>query len=215
MPGESRDCVFWVADSTMAHVFKSFLMREMFHQSLGCGPFSFDPGQDLFANAGGNDPGLYVRAHQLVANYARSHKYAVIVLDAAWEGSPDPEAIEDHVSKNLAEVWAAGRYRVIVIDPELEAWILNDSPHVATAFRYDGNLPVRQWLRDKGYWPEGCAKPPDPKSAVEALCRFTRTPRSAAVYGKVVSRVSVRSCVDPAFRQLAGTLSQWFPSEAE
>jgi hypothetical protein len=215
MPGELRDCIFWVADSTMAQVFKAFLTRQNFHLSLGCGPFQFDPRQDLFPNAGGNDPGLYVRAHELVANYARSHKYAVIALDAAWDGSPEPDEIESHVSNNLAGVWAAGRYRVIVIDPELEAWVLHDNPHVATAFRYEGNAPMRHWLRDNGHWPDGSVKPPDPKTAVEALCRFTRTRRSAAVYEKVVSKVSVKNCVDQSFRRLADALCEWFPQEAE
>jgi hypothetical protein len=215
MAGRLRDCVFWVADSTMAEVFKAFLTRDKFHMSLGCGRFEFDPRQDLFPNSGGNDPGLYVRAHQLVASYARTHKYAVVALDAAWNGSPEPALIEDHVSKNLAGVWAAGCYRVIVINPELEAWILHDSPHVVTAFRYIGDAPMRNWLRDNGHWPNGSVKPPDPKRAVEALCRFTRTPRSAAVYGKVVSKVTVKTCVDDAFRRLAGTLCDWFPKEAE
>jgi hypothetical protein len=212
MPETTRDCVFWVADSTMAEVFKAFLTREKYHLSLGCGRFEFDPREDLFPNAGGNDPGLYVRAHQLVAPYARTHKYAVVALDASWDGSPNPAQIEDHVSKNLAEVWPSGCYRVIVIEPELEAWVLHDSPHVATAFRYSGPSPMRHWLRDNGHWPDGSAKPPDPKTAVEALCRFTRTPRSAAVYGKVVSRITVKNCVDTAFRQLADTLRQWFPT---
>jgi hypothetical protein len=215
MAGKLRDCVFWVADNTMAEVFKAFLTRDKFHMSLGCGRFDFDPRQDIFPNAGGNDPGLYVRAHHLVADYALTHKYAVVALDAAWDGSPEPAAIEDHVSNNLAAVWAAGRYRVIVIEPELEAWVLHDNPHVATAFRYNGTSPLRHWLRDNGHWPEPLAKPPDPKAAVEALCRFTRTPRSAAVYAKVVSRITVKTCIDHAFRRLAGTLCEWFPPEAQ
>lgn len=215
MPEELRDCVFWVADSTMEHVFKSFLTRDRFHLSLGCGPFAFDSRQDIFPNAGGYDPGLYLRAHELVANHARSHRHVVVALDAAWEGSPNAAEIEDHVSRNLAGVWEAGRYRVIVIEPELEAWVLHDNPHVATAFRYDGTRPMRHWLRENGHWPDELAKPPDPKAAVEALCRYTRTPRSAAVYGKVVSKVTVRNCVDRAFRRLADTLCEWFPQEAE
>jgi hypothetical protein len=43
MAGKLRDCIFWVADNTMAEVFKTFLTREKFHLSLGCGPFEFDP----------------------------------------------------------------------------------------------------------------------------------------------------------------------------
>jgi hypothetical protein len=213
--GALRDCVFWVADSTMAQVFQAFLMKNRFHLGLGCRSFRFDPKEDLFAHTGGNDPGLYTRAHQLVAPFARTHRYAVVALDAAWEGSPGSKQIVECVSAKLMPIWPVGRFCVIVIDPELEAWVLQDSPHVAAAFRYDGALPLRHWLRDNGHWPAEAIKPPDPKTAVEAVCRFTRTARSAAVYGKIVSRVSVTRCVDPAFRRLAETLCEWFPSEAE
>jgi hypothetical protein len=206
-----RDCAFWVADSTMAQVFESFLTRDGFHHSLGCGTFAFDPKQDLFPNSGGNDPGLYVRAHALVAPFARTHRRLVVALDSAWDGSPGAEAIETHIAGNVASIWPNGEFCVIVIDPELEAWVLHDNPHVAAAFRYTHTQPLRQWLAANGQWPEDCLKPTDPKAAVEAICRLTRTPRSAAVYRKVVERVSVRNCVDRSFRQLADTLSAWFP----
>lgn len=208
-----RDCVFWVADNTMAQVFQAFLTRNRFHLSLGCRGFQFDPKEDLFAHSGGNDPGLYVRAHNLVAPFARTHRYAVVALDAAWDGSPGAREIEEYVTANLTAIWPAERVRVIVIDPELESWVVQDSPHVATAFRYDGATPLRTWLCDNGHWPAESIKPPDPKAAIDAVCRLTRTARSGALYGKVVARVSVKNCVDPAFRRLADTLRQWFPPE--
>jgi hypothetical protein len=209
--GGLRDCVFLVADSNMQHVFQAFLTRDRFHLSLGCGPFLFEPKEDLFVHSGGCDPGQYERAHQVLAPFTRTHRHAVVALDTDWDGSPGAESIQDHICENLAAIWTAGRYCVIAIEPELEAWVLQDSPHLSAAFHYNHHVPLRQWFRDCGHWPDGAAKPPRPKEAIEALRRFTRIQRSGAVYGKVAAKVSAKQCVDPAFRRLATTLSTWFP----
>jgi hypothetical protein len=207
-----RDCVFLLADHTMAEVFKAFLGRTQFHQSLGCGAFTFDPNHDIVVDEAGNDPGVYNRAHLLLEPYQNSYHRAVVVLDAAWEGSPNATAIATGIEENLRGRWE--NYIVVVIDPELEVWIWQDNQHVAEAFRYRGNPPLREWLKQSGDWPEGHTKPTDPKAAVEKVLRYTRTPRSAAVYRKVVSRISVHSCTDPAVRKLVERLRMWFPAEA-
>jgi hypothetical protein len=53
-----RDCVFLVADKTMRETFLGFLSRANRCDQLRCGPFEFDPNEDLFFAAGQNDPGL-------------------------------------------------------------------------------------------------------------------------------------------------------------
>lgn len=206
-----RECIFLLADHTMSEVFKAFLQRDKFHQSLGCGAFTFDPKQDIFVDELGNDPGVYNRAHLLLESFQNSHSRAVVVLDAAWEGSPGAEMIINGIETNLRSRWE--HYAVVVIDPELEAWIWQDNDHVANAFHYRSPLSLREWLKQSGDWPEGCAKPPDPKAAVEKVLRHTRTPRSAALYRNVVNRISTRGCTDPAFVRLVETLRAWFPGE--
>ncbi len=210
MSDAKRDCIFLVADRTMAEVFKGFLEREEFHRSLGCGAFDFDPSQDLIVES--SDPAVFHRAHLLLEPYQRSYRHALVALDAAWGGSPGAAAITAGIEEKLRSRWE--HCAVIVIDPELEAWIWQDSPHVATAFRYRAKRLLREWLRDTGDWPADASKPPDPKAAVEKVLRYTRTPRSAAVYRRIVSRISVRSCGDPAFNKLAETLRRWFSAES-
>jgi hypothetical protein len=80
-----RDCIFLLADKNMEAAFSGFFTRSEFHMSLGIREFEFDPQQDIIVEAG-NDPGVYTRAHQLISPYLKTHRYAVVVLDNAWEG---------------------------------------------------------------------------------------------------------------------------------
>lgn len=213
-----RECVFLVADTNMHTVFSSFMGRDRFFDSLGCAPFDFDPAQDLKKASGQNDPGLYTRAHQLLDPMRSTHRRAVVVLDHAWEGSPGAANITAHIERNLQARW--DEYAVIVIDPELENWIwvttsqrqgeLSVHSRVVESLRYPGEQPLRDWLRDKGLWPDGAEKPNDPKKAVEDTLRLTKTRRSGAIYGRIVERVSPRTCNDPAFHKLRKTLRDWF-----
>ena len=78
----------------------------------------------------------YTRAHEFLRPYQKTHRYAVIALDNAWEGSPGVEGIENNISNNMLKTgWEVNNFIVIVIDPELEAWILQDTPVVEQAFR--------------------------------------------------------------------------------
>ena len=210
-----RDCIFLVADKNMEAAFSGFLSRDEFHQSLGTGPLDFDPETDIIVDEGGADPGVFRRAHELLRPYLDVYRFAVVALDCAWAGSPGAERIVEGISKRLTEVgWTIDRFRVIAIDPEIEAWMWQDNVHVASALRYRGKSSLRQHLNKQGWWPKGVGKPPSPKNALEWTLRSTRRVRSSAVYREIASEVSVRDCRDGAFRQLARTLREWFPSEA-
>ena len=83
------------------------------------------------------DPGVYGTAHELLRPYERSHQRAVVIVDADWDGSPGAAAIREHISQRLADGWK--EFAVIVIEPELEAWLMNDNPHLARIFRCPEN----------------------------------------------------------------------------
>jgi hypothetical protein len=210
-----RDCVFLLADGTMEAMFQGFFARDQFHLSLQISPINFDATRDIVS--GLNDPRTYTQAHELLRSYQYTHRYAVIVLDKEWEGSPPTvEDIKVDISANMIGCgWDDERFEVIVIDPELENWIWQESPHVVDAFEYEGQGPLRRWLRDQDppMWLDGEAKPARPKEAVEAVLRMTRVPRSAAIYRQIIERVSVQRCADPAFAVLCQCLRRWFPRE--
>jgi hypothetical protein len=209
-----RDCIFLLADKNMQAAFEGFLSRPGFYSSLGCGKFEFDPQLDLRVAAGDNDPGLYTRAHELIRPFLKTYRHAVVVLDAEWEGTPGREVITRHISEQMRTVgWEMGRFRVIVIDPELENWIWQKNDHVA---KYLGFSRITEVMADPDIqkaWPAGQPKPAEPKETMEKLLQKRRIPRSSAIYKQITSQVSVQGCQDPAFQLLATTLRQWFPAE--
>jgi hypothetical protein len=210
-----RDCVFLVSDINMAAAFRGFLCRDRFHSSLGCGQFQFDPREDLLVDGAGNDSGVYTRAHELLRPYLQSHRHAVVGLDSEWAGSPGAERIITDISnKLLANGWNHHRFAVVVIEPELEAWIWQDSPHIASAFRYRSEQPLRHLLAGEGFWAATALKPERPKESMEFVLQRTRRPRSSAVYEEVTRRVSIKGCTDSAFQRLSANLRAWFPSES-
>lgn len=209
-----RDCVFLVADRNMEAVFRGFLSREQSHKSLGTRAFDFDPDIDIVVDAGGADPGVFSRGHELLRPYSRSHRFAVVALDCAWAGSPGASAIVDGISSRMAGAgWSDDRFVVIAIDPEVEVWMWQDNVHVASALQYQGTTNLRRHMQANGWWPDGADKPPEPKEAMEWVLRSTRRRRSSVVYREIAESVSVRQCKDDAFQRLIRVLGEWFPRE--
>jgi hypothetical protein len=210
-----RDCVFLVADKNMEGAFMGFLGRSQFHQSLGCGMFEFDARQDLLVAAGQNDPGLYTRAHELLGSYRRTHRHAVVVLDEAWSGSPGAKQIETKIRQNLEQSgWAESKIEVIVICPELEAWVCHDSPQVEDVLGCKKlGMGLKSYLVEEKLWEAEQPKPTDPKTGIEKVLKLARIPRSSALYRQITAQISVKRCIDPAFEQLRAALQRWFPME--
>lgn len=216
MNGNKRPCVILVADSNMAAAFRGYLGRNQWHRSIGCTPFAFNPdvGGDLLVDEGGNDPGVYTRAHELLRPYLSTHARALVALDCDWEGSPGKQTIVDNITRRLvSNGWENEMVKVIAIEPELENWLWQDNPLVADALRYRGATNLRTLLAQQGLWPEADAKPPRPKEATEWVLRQTRRPRSSAIYEELAGRISIRGCTDEAFQELHTTLQGWFPTE--
>lgn len=203
-----RDIIFLLADGGMEQVVKGFLAREQCHRSLGCATFHFDPDLDIRV-APTKDPGVYGTAHELLQPYEHSHQRAVVIVDADWAGSPGASAIRKHVSHRLTGRWE--EFAVIVIEPELEAWLMNENPHVPRVFRCPEDF--RQILQLAGFWPEDAAKPPRPKEALDYLRRRHKVRAFNAEFGKLAATMSVRQCKDAAFTQLRDHLRTWFPEQ--
>ena len=203
-----RDVVFLAADGSIEQMLRGFFGRPAFPQALGCGNFTFAPTDDLIV-APGRDPQVYRLAHELLRPYLATHARCVVLLDAAWSGTPGVGAIREHVSRHLQQTWV--QHAVIVLDPELEAWVWQDNPHVAGAL--GGPPEFRQILASSGHWPAGVAKPEDPKAALDHLRARHGADRSKAVFNRLAARISVKGCTDPAFLMLRDTLRDWFPEE--
>ena len=203
-----RDVVFLVADGSMEQMLRGFFSRPAAHTRLGCAPFVFDAAQDVIV-AARRDPEVYRLSHELLRPYLSTHDHAVVMLDNDWEGSPGPSKIHEQVSERMRGSWE--QFAVIVLDPELEAWVWQENQNVATALGCPTNF--REILRRSGHWPAGRPKPKDPKDALQHLRIHHRADRSKAVFNRVAAQVSVKGCVDAAYQLLRDTLRDWFPEE--
>lgn len=208
-----RDALFLVADKNMEAMIKGFFSRSGFHRALGCGSFLFDARQDLVVAHGLNDPGLYTRANELLQPYARTHAHAVVMLDVDWDGSPGVESIQSRIDSHLTRAgWSQDAGCAVVIHPELENWVWQDSIHVSSTLGFEGSFAaLRSLLEEQGYWAPGASKPHRPKEAVEWVLRRSKMSRSSAIYQQLASKVTTRRCSDPAFLALSDALNRWFP----
>ncbi len=197
----------------MEGMLKGFFSRDAFHHAMGCGHFDFDFRQDMLVAHGQNDPGLYTRANEFLQPYANTHRHAVVIVDAEWEGSPGKAAISQRIVEHLAHAgWSDDKGCAVVITPELENWVWQDSPHVCSALGFDRPFAVlRTTLETEGFWQPDAAKPDRPKEAVEWVLRHSKKGRSSSIYQQLATRVTAKRCTDEAFHVLRSALLRWFP----
>ncbi len=214
-----RDCVFFTADSTMKQALLGFMTRNhrFAHYNLGTAPFAFDPNEDLFSSAT-MDPGTYTTGEELMRPFQKTHRHAVLMLDAQWDGSPGAAAIRTDLSNRiLVTGWPADAFKVIVIEPELEAWIWQRNQRLATALKFGSVAEMVKAVHDaKVDWPNGQAKPSRPKEALEAVAtRKRKIGYSSALHRAITTTISLAGCRDNAFLELRQTLQRWFPLEIQ
>lgn len=158
-----------------------------------------------------HDPGSLRRCHDFLHSYAPNFAHALVLFDREGCGSTaEATALEADAENRLRPVWG-DRARDVVIDPELEAWVWSDSPHVDEALGWEGHLPaLRDWLILENHCDRHGSKPRNPKSAMEAALRVVRRPRSSAIFAQIAANVSLERCDDRAFLRLRDILSGWF-----
>jgi hypothetical protein len=161
-----------------------------------------------------HDSGCYGQSPGVLGVYQKTHEHALVIFDREGSGQEQStrEELEAAAEQQLAVGWGSNA-AVVVIDPELEAWLWSNSPHVATALGWrDTTKDVRQWLVEEEWLPDRTQVKPDrPKEALEAVLRHVRKPRSSAIYREIASKVSLATCTDPAFLKFRQTLAGWFP----
>ena len=193
-----KDLVVLVADRNMQVGFGELLRR---HRSLGTHSFQFD----IFVHSG-RDPGVYRGCEEFLRPFLNLYSKALVVFDHHGSGGEreDALALEQETEARLARNGWSGRCAVIVLEPELEAWVWADSPHVAREIGIDPT-EWRDCVLTQG-------KPDRPKAALERLLAKKMIQRSSVLYGNIARATSLRQCRDRAFRKLKRTLHEWFPA---
>lgn len=162
------------------------------------------------------DPGCFHKGPDFLRLFRSQARHALIILDFAWDGAPASTGIhlEKALDRKLNQAGMGEWAKAVVIDPELEAWVFAQSPHVARILGVEGTAAgLRKELENRALWARDEAKPRDPKAAMEWTLRQTRQPRSSSIYGRLATKVSTASCADRAFVRFRSQLQEWFPPE--
>ncbi len=197
-----RDLVVLVADKNMEMTVRGLLSRP---EALGIRPITFE----VIVHPR-RDPGVRREAADFLQRYRSDYRYALVMFDRKGCGDEEKTAQEFKavVQQQLDRSGWQGRSAVIVLDPELEAWVFTSSRHVVDVLAGgDRNLwdsIVAEYRESPG------RKPTRPKEAVEEVLRVKRIARSSSLYRQLAERVSLASCQDPAFQDLRGVLRRWF-----
>ena len=200
----------------MQYALKGLFERQGLHLSIGCRHFAFDLAKDS-RKVANHDPDVYKNAARYARPIQATHRHLVVMLDNDFDSSPGTVAIRNEVSEDLIRSgWREDTFAVIVIDPELEVWLWQESPHVDDALAFDpvrfAAPSLRAWLADRALWLPDEKKPRDPKKAFTEALRQASEPRSSTIFEKIACSVSLRHCTDPAFNTLCDALRRWFPA---
>lgn len=204
-----KDIVILVADKNTKFALIGLLSR---NQSLKINPFTTDT-VDIFIHPE-KDSGCLLHSHTFLRQFINRYAYSLVIFDRDGCGQEhlSRQQLEQNVESLLSQNGWEGRTSVIVIDPELEIWVWNESPHVDEILGWIERQPdLRTWLTQKGCLIDRKGKPNLPKEATEAALKEVRKPRSSSIYQQLAEKVSLKGCVDPAFSKLKKTLQNWFP----
>ena len=159
------------------------------------------------------DSGCLVSGVEYLRPFINQYNYALLMFDMEGCGQEHKTRleIESHLEKKLNDSGWNKRALAIVIEPELDIWCWNDSPHVEEVFGWTERRPnLKDWLRIRGFLKDHQIKPDKPKEALEEALREVRKPRSSSLYQLLAEKVSLQKCTDNSFNKLKMILQKWF-----
>ena len=202
-----KDLVVLVADGQQQAVIETLLVKR--HQSLNIRHLRKMEEFQIFAHPQ-RDPGVYTNGGAFLSSFVKQYQYALVLLDAEWEGSPGVRQIKEKIEDDLKYYGWENRSSIVVIEPELEIWVWSSSPKVSEILGQTMEK-IRCLGQQNNLWEKGSPKPQRPKELMEKVLRQTRKPRSAAIFKRLAAQVSLRRCEDKSFQKLKEKLQTWFP----
>lgn len=205
----AKELVVLAADLDAENALRGILQR---WQSLGIRELRDGNGFEIFRHPQ-RDAGCRSDADAFLKSFVHTYGHALVVFDhhgCGWEDRP-AEKVETDLERRLSRAGWNARCAVIVIAPELEAWVWSDSPHVDTELGWAGDHPtLREWMISERLLASNTIKPVDPKTAMERAMRQARKPISPHVFARLAETVGLNRCKDRAFLKLQAVLRGWF-----
>jgi hypothetical protein len=201
-----KDLVVLTADKNMEFAVRGLLTARP--PALGIRKVSFD----TFAHPE-RDPGCRLKAHEFLRGFSKSYSHSIVLFDRDGCGAlgKNRAELEAEVGAQLETAGWGDRAAVVVLEPELEAWVWAQSQHVEQVLGWQGPANgLREHLTQQGYWNPGEPKPHAPKEAVEHALWRAKKARSSAMYQRLAESVSLAGCTDDAFAKFRTVLVDWF-----
>ena len=178
--------------------------------SLGIGNVTFE-----IRRHQNKDPGCRTESAPYLRELQGEYSKAMVIFDHRGCGVEDvaPEELEESLETELTGAgWSREDAAVIVVYPELEAWLFGGSfQNLQQTIGWTGSLSLRDWFAQKDFLRHGNAKPVSPQAAMDALLSEVRIPRSSNLFEQIAKRQSLVRCQDRAFKKFRDTLQGWFP----
>lgn len=201
--------VVLVPDADIEECMRGLLTRT---DSLSIAPVEFE-----VTRHANRDNGCRAQAAHHLRPFLSSFRYALVVFDRDGCGSRRSRLeIQQEVELDLTRNGWEDRSKAIVIDPEVEVWVWNDSPEVARVLGWGSDFrALRAWLTSRTLWLSERQKPQDPKNAMRRAMEGAgirgKARRSPSKFHELATTVDFSGCSDPAFVELRRTLREWFP----
>src|ERR1022692_954491 len=160
-----------------------------------------------------NTTAALVGAHHFLRPFLRYFECALVVFDLEGCGQEmlGKERVEQRVCENLTVNGWEGRCEVVVIEPELESWVWDESLRIAKVLKWDKRR-LKDWLLEETFLASTTAvKPARPKEAYEQAMCVAKVQKSSSVFQDLAKSANVAGCTDSAFRKFLLTLQEWFP----
>jgi hypothetical protein len=205
-----------VPDGAYPRILGEFLSRR--RESLAIREVAFDVIKDVFHDS---SPEVVM----MLRPYLRTCSHALVMRDLHGSGWDDrgAAALEAHLLQQLvSNGWDRARSAVVVVEPEVEAWLRFNSVHLQAlvqekASRRQGEVSllfrntVEMACQRHGGLNE-LGKPRQPKEVLEALLFTFGVRRSNALYERLAAVESLKGCRVHSFQRLFATLQAWFPA---
>jgi hypothetical protein len=187
-----------------------FAIKELVRRPAALGIRSID--FDCFPHPR-RDNGVFNEAHDFLRPFLQ-WGYALVVFDREGCGHDDEprDVLERVVEHKLAINGWPDRSRVVVLDPELEAWIWDSSYQVNRILNWPGGGDgLKRWICEEGFVRGGEFKPARPKEAFDAALRRRGIKHSSALFRDLAKEFKFENCGDAPFQRLVSALRGWFP----